>query len=120
MIKLGDFCDQVVSLSFKVFINMKQEFLVRDDRLLKSMMLNVYSVQKFEKFASLKKSVNSKKKQNEMGKSRHHNVMVELDNVRTKEDKFLQMWNEPMFKFESSDFSEEQVTSIISTKYFFS
>jgi hypothetical protein len=62
MIKEGVFTDQVISLSLKVFTNMKEEFLVRDDRLLKSLMLNVHSVLQHEEFAKKGKSVNAKKK----------------------------------------------------------
>ena len=40
----GVFEDQQVNVSFKQFLNMKEEFIVRDNRLLKDMMFNVFSV----------------------------------------------------------------------------
>lgn len=40
----GVFTTQQVNVSFKQFLNMKEEFIVRDDRLMKEMMFNIYSV----------------------------------------------------------------------------
>jgi hypothetical protein len=59
---------------------MKEEFLTRDVRLLKSMMFNIYSVLKHEELGKRGKSKRSNEK---FGITRHHNVMLELDKIKS-------------------------------------
>jgi len=76
---------------------MKEEFLTRDDRLLKSMMFNIYSVIQHESGKSAGSSTAKRRKslfgtlpkEKKLGITRHHNVMLELDNIKSSNPQHL-------------------------------
>lgn len=51
IIKTGPFENQVITVVFKMYMNMQEQYLIRDERLLLEMMYNVHSVQQHEVFA---------------------------------------------------------------------
>ena len=51
IIKTGPFENQVITVVFKMYMNMQEQYLIRDERLLLDMMYNVHSVQQHEIFA---------------------------------------------------------------------
>ena len=77
---------------------MKEEFITRDATLLKSMMFNICSVLNHESNPSKKnkvrrKSIFTSMPKEKIGKTRHHNVMLELDSIKSDNTQHLCLWN---------------------------
>ena len=73
---------------------MKEEFLTRDSTLLKSMMFNICSVLFHEnkpnkKDKGRRKSIFAMMPKEKIGKTRHHNVMLELDSIKSENTQHL-------------------------------